>query len=77
MTTVTAHQLRAKVAVLRESMLKGEELEVTFHAKPLARVIPPARVEQERAELARLRAEVARLRRQVRQLEQQREVPAA
>jgi antitoxin (DNA-binding transcriptional repressor) of toxin-antitoxin stability system len=65
MTTLTAYQLKTQVGLVRESMVRGEELAVTYHSKPLARIIPDARVEQERAELAELRAEVERLRRRV------------
>lgn len=58
MTTMTAEHLTRNPAVVRRALGEGDEVMLTFHGKPYARVISHGRVEEERAELERLRAEV-------------------
>lgn len=62
MTTMTAERLTRNPAVVRRALGAGDEVLLTFHGKPYARVISHGQAEQERAELERLRAEVAALR---------------
>lgn len=62
MTTMTAERLTRNPAVVRQALGNGDEVLLTFHGKPYARVISHDQAEQERAELERLRAEVATLR---------------
>jgi antitoxin (DNA-binding transcriptional repressor) of toxin-antitoxin stability system len=73
MTTMTAEHLTRNPAVVRRALGNGDEVMLTFHGKPYARVIAHGRVEEERAELERLRAEVETLRALV---GQKQEVPA-
>lgn len=58
-TSVTVKNLREEVGIIRRAMREGDELAVTFHSKPLARIVPDERWEQTQAELARLRQLVA------------------
>ncbi|WP_431879228.1 hypothetical protein [Amycolatopsis sacchari] len=62
MTTMTAEHLSKNTGAVRRALVGGEEVRLTFHGKPYARVIADDRVQEERAELERLRAEVAALR---------------
>lgn len=62
---VTANEVKTNFGRVREIVTRGGELAVTFHSKPLAQIIPAARIEQERAELTRLQTEVAELRAQL------------
>lgn len=65
MTTMTAEHLTRTPAVVRRALGNDDEVLLTFHGKPYARVISHSRVEEERAELERLRAEVEALRSQI------------
>lgn len=67
MTTMTADDLSKKTGQVRQTLIDGNEVMLTFHGKPYARVIADERVEEERAELERLRAEVERLQDQLEQ----------
>jgi antitoxin (DNA-binding transcriptional repressor) of toxin-antitoxin stability system len=62
MTTIGVYQLKQQAGVVRRTMREGNELAITFHAKPIGVLVPHDQREQERAELERLRAEVEALR---------------
>ena len=65
MTTMTAGGITRNPAAVREALRNGDEVRMTFHGKPYARVISDSRVEEERAELQRLRTEVNALQSQL------------
>lgn len=62
MTTIATDQLNRAPGTLSRALRSGEEVELTFHERPYARVVPHDDLERERAELAKLRAEVEQLR---------------
>lgn len=74
MTTIGVYQLKQQAGVVRRTMSEGNELAITFHAKPIGVLVPHDQLEQERAELERLRVEVEALRSK---LNEDQEVPAA
>jgi antitoxin (DNA-binding transcriptional repressor) of toxin-antitoxin stability system len=59
-TSITAKALKQSAGIIRRAMEAGDEIAVTFHARPLARIVPDQRWEDTQAELARLRELVAR-----------------
>ncbi|RJQ74179.1 hypothetical protein D5S17_23195 [Pseudonocardiaceae bacterium YIM PH 21723] len=65
MTTMTAENLTRSPAQVRRALKDGDEVLLTFHGKPYARVLPFDRAEQERAEMERLRALVDELQAQI------------
>jgi len=67
MVTVTAFEVKTRSGKLLDRMSRGEEIIITRHAKPVARIIPegrPAlrRVQEAVGELQALRQEMARRR---------------
>ena len=71
MATMTAEGITRNPGDLRRALGNGDEVLLTFHGKPYARLVSHDQAEEERAELARLRAEVEALRNKLG------EVPAA
>jgi prevent-host-death family protein len=59
-TSITVKALKQGAGIIRRAMQAGDEIAVTFHSKPLARIIPDERWEQTQAELDRLRDLVAK-----------------
>ncbi|RSN05992.1 hypothetical protein DMC63_37935 [Streptomyces sp. WAC 05977] len=70
MTTMTAEQLSKATGTVRRALVDGDEVQLTFHNKPFARIVAHDRIEDERSELGQLRAEVETLRRQLQELMQ-------
>lgn len=62
MTTLPICEMVRNVGTLRRTIVSGNEVELTYHRKPYARVIAHEQIEQERAEMAALRSEVEELR---------------
>lgn len=58
-TSITAKALKQGAGIIRRAMQAGDEIAVTFHSKPLARIVPNDRWEQTQAELDQLRRLVA------------------
>lgn len=58
-TSITAKALKQGAGIIRRAMQAGDEIAVTFHSKPLARIVPDERWEQTQAELDQLRRLVA------------------
>lgn len=54
-TSITVRELKQSAGIIRRAMQIGDELRVTFHSKPLARIVPDNRWEETQAELNRLR----------------------
>lgn len=61
-TSITAKGLKRSVGTIRRAMEAGDEIAVTFHSKPLARIVPDSRWEEAQEELTTLRNEVETLR---------------
>jgi antitoxin (DNA-binding transcriptional repressor) of toxin-antitoxin stability system len=58
-TSITVKALGQEPGVIRRAVLADEEIAVTFHSKPLARIVPDHRWQETQSELARLRELVA------------------
>jgi|GEM_PF-7125048 len=65
MTTLTTRQITREPGLISRELRAGNEVSLTFHDRPYARVVPHAQIEQERAQLADLRREVEYLRSQI------------
>lgn len=61
-TRITAKALKHGSGIIRRAVQAGDEIAVTFHSKPLARIVPDSRWEETQAELDSLREEVEVLR---------------
>jgi prevent-host-death family protein len=58
-TSIAVKALKQGAGIIRRAMQAGDEIAVTFHSKPLARIVPDQRWEETQAELDRLRKLVA------------------
>lgn len=72
--TSSIESIRKQLSLLNRSLRADQEIVLTYHRKPLGRIVPHDRLEQEREELARLREEVEALRAR---LDQEQGRPAA
>lgn len=59
-TTLTAREMARRGGEVRRALQRGEQVHITFHDKPWARVVPDDFVDRLEGEIARLRAELAR-----------------
>ena len=68
MSTVTAFEAKTRFGELLDRVAKGEEVIITRHAKPVARLIPegPQRLDDVRRAVAGLRALQQQIRRRTR-----------
>lgn len=62
MTTITTDQLGRSPGIVSRAVRMQREINMTFHGRPVARIVPHEHIERERAELAHLRTEVEELR---------------
>lgn len=60
-TSITAKDLKQGAGIIRRAAKAGDEILVTFHSKPIARIVPDDRWVALQAELQRLRALVDEL----------------
>ncbi len=65
MREVGTLEARKSLSALLELVEKGEEITITRHGKPVARLVPPARTEEQKAKAREAVAAIRELRKSV------------
>jgi prevent-host-death family protein len=65
MREVGTLEARNSLSALLELVEKGEEITITRHGKPVARLVPPARTEEQKAKAREVVAAIRELRKSV------------
>ena len=65
MREVGTLEARNSLSALLELVEKGEEITITRHGKPVARLVPPARTEEQKAKAREVVAAIMEMRKEV------------